>query len=163
MNNIREGVMDTLLRRVALTLAVVVFSAGISFAGDLDKQLAKAIANGDAKKVKTILDQGVDINAKNKEGETALMIASIEGRLKILELLVARGADLNVKDESGATALLYAAMGGSLDSIKFLIKKGADPNVKTKYGDTALSISETKGNHAAVKFLRELEKNGNKQ
>jgi ankyrin repeat protein len=48
--------------------------------------------------VKMLLDLGVDVNARNAEGRTALMGAAHKGRNEIVQLLVDRGADLNAHD-----------------------------------------------------------------
>jgi ankyrin repeat protein len=53
-------------------------------------------ANSDT--VKMLLDLGVDVNARNAEGRTALMGAAHKGRNEIVQLLVDRGADLNAHD-----------------------------------------------------------------
>ncbi|HET8699418.1 MAG TPA: ankyrin repeat domain-containing protein, partial [Gammaproteobacteria bacterium] len=48
--------------------------------------------------VKTLLDLGVDVNAHNSEGRTALMGAAHKGRNEIVQLLVDHGADLDAHD-----------------------------------------------------------------
>jgi ankyrin repeat protein len=53
-------------------------------------------ANSDT--VKMLLALGVDVNARNSEGRTALMGAAHKGRNEIVQLLVDRGADLNAHD-----------------------------------------------------------------
>ena len=62
----------------------------------------------------------MDINAKNKDGETALMLASSEGHLEIVKLLLLRkGADVNIKNNDGKTALDLA----KTKEIKDLLRK----------------------------------------
>lgn len=46
---------------------------------------------------------GADINAKDKENKTALMMAVINGNQPLVEVLVENGADLNFKNEYGKT------------------------------------------------------------
>ena len=64
--------------------------------------------------VKDFLDAGADVNAKDEEGYTALMMAikdGPQGQLKynelekIVQLLVDKGADVNAKQKDGHTAL----------------------------------------------------------
>jgi ankyrin repeat protein len=150
----KEGAMRMRVMLQTALFFVAALYAGSASAGDLDKGFARAVAEGDIQLLKTLIDQGADVNAKNKEGETALMVASLEGRLDVAKLLVEKGADVNAKDSVGANALHYAAMGGSLDVIKYLVMKGADAQAKTEYGDTAAAISEMKGHRAAVDFLK---------
>ena len=49
---------------------------------------------GDINKVKTLIEAGADVNvnAKNNNGETGLMIAEKKGHKEIVELLKAGGA-----------------------------------------------------------------------
>ena len=51
------------------------------------------------------LQDGVDINAQDDEGETALMKAIDATELDQVEWLLTNGADVNIRDESGETAL----------------------------------------------------------
>jgi ankyrin repeat protein len=48
--------------------------------------------------VEMLLDLGLDVNARNSEGRTALMGAAHKGRNEIVQLLVDRGADLDAHD-----------------------------------------------------------------
>jgi hypothetical protein len=48
--------------------------------------------------LKMLLDLGVDVNAQNSEGRTALMGAAHKGRNDVVMLLVERGADLAAHD-----------------------------------------------------------------
>ncbi len=146
--------MRTRVRMYVAFFLVAALYAGSASAGDLDKGFARAVAEGDIHKLRTLIGQGADVNATNKEGETALMVASLEGRLEVAKLLVEKGANVNAKDSVGANALHYAAMGGSLDVIKYLVKMGVDTRAKTEYGDTAAAICEIKGNKAAADLLK---------
>ena len=76
--------------------------------------------------VKKLIDEGADVNAKNDEGETALMIASNEGDKEICELLIEKGADVNAKDNEGNTALMYVSLKGDKEICELLIKNNAE-------------------------------------
>jgi ankyrin repeat protein len=58
--------------------------------------------------VKICLDMGVDVNATNQYGETALHGAAYRGVPALAEFLVERGAKLDAKDERGWTPLAVA-------------------------------------------------------
>ena len=51
-------------------------------------------------------EHGADVNAKNKDGSTALLFASFKGHLEILKYVVENGADLNAKNDKGDTGLI---------------------------------------------------------
>ena len=84
------------------------------------KQLVNAVLDGNFEKVQLLLKKGVDINSKDEDGDTALMIASSEGHLEIVKLLLLRkGADVNIKNNDGKTALDLA----KTKEIKDLLRK----------------------------------------
>jgi ankyrin repeat protein len=74
----------------------------------------------DIKGVKKMIAEGADINIQNKEGWTALMVASHFGLNTILELLLKAGADKDIKNNSGETALDYAKEEGNQEMVELL-------------------------------------------
>jgi ankyrin repeat protein len=87
-----------------------------------------ASTNSEGDKVKILIDNNADINARTNRNKTALHIAANSGNLEVLKLLVDNKADINAQDEWGYTALHLAAkreMGG-LELCEFLVENGAD-------------------------------------
>ncbi len=80
----------------------------------------------------------VDINAKDKEGNTALILATEKGYTEIVHALLSKGADINAKGKYGYTALILAAEKGYTEIVHALLSKGADVNAKNISGYTAL-------------------------
>ncbi len=72
------------------------------------RPLSDAARTGDLRLIKWLLDQGVDINATSRSGETALMAAAWAGQVQAAKLLLERGADVDAKNISGRTAMDYA-------------------------------------------------------
>jgi len=59
--------------------------------------------------IKFLVKNGVDINAQNSKGQTALHLASDTFKKSILvKTLIELGADKTLKDKEGKTALDYA-------------------------------------------------------
>ena len=84
-------------------------------------QCAAATLNSVYNVVKMLLDYGADVNARNRDGQTALMEASgMTGAAEILELLLSKGADVLAKDKSGKTALTFAKASSRADKIRVL-------------------------------------------
>ncbi len=107
------------------------------------QQLLQAAKNGDIKRTENLIKHGAKINATNKNGETALYLATKCNHVKAVQLLLDNGADVNVKNKYGLTALHYAArMGytsrGYEEIVKALVIAGADVNAKDSEGWTAL-------------------------
>ena len=98
-----------------------------AFRGDVSSRLIEAVENDDLDTVKTLLQQGADVNTRNPEnGLTVLMSAACHGNLEMTKLLLEAGADLFTADsKTGATPLHKACQGGNIDIIKLLLDKGA--------------------------------------
>ncbi len=96
--------------------------------------------------IQALLDKGIDINARGKDGKTALIIAAIKGDSTIVEMLLDRGVRLNERDDDGNTALILAVANGHLQIVRLLLNKGADVNAADVNGETALRVAEKKGN-----------------
>jgi hypothetical protein len=99
---------------------------------DRAEALSEAARKGDAAAVKTLLDEGVDVNTKYRYDRTALSFACDRGNVEVVKLLLDRGADVNAKDTFyGATALTWAtspAMGRKpqhAEIVGLLLKHGA--------------------------------------
>lgn len=83
------------------------------------------------------LASGVNVNARDKDGRTALMMATSPA---IIDFLVAHGANVNAKDNDGKSVLLRAASSvvDQADVVTALLEHGADINARDNDGMTAL-------------------------
>jgi uncharacterized protein len=93
--------------------------------------------------IRMLLDLGVDANAANNEGRTALMGAALKGRNAAVQLLVDRGAKLETQDRgSRDTDKLGSAAAGhtwqALDYAEGLVRVGVQS--ATAYPETAALI-----------------------
>ncbi len=121
----------------------------------LNEQLLKAAKKGDIEEVRLLLEKGADVNSRNMDGWTALMLAAWNGNTETVELLLDEGADVNSKSISGWTALMFAAANGCIKTAKFLIEKGAEVDEKYDNGETALLVAAWNGQIDIIKLLIE--------
>src|SRR5699024_10072092 len=70
----------------------------------------------DAAAVELFIAAGMNPNAKDKDGVTALMRAAFNDQVEIVRLLLDRGAELNATDKDNWTALYVAAWNGNAAS-----------------------------------------------
>ena len=117
--------------------------------------LIQASFNGDILKVKKLLEEGADINAKDEDGKSALQMASSYGHTDIVKLLLEAGADINAKDNDWGTALSNAVMNEKQQVVKLLLEKGADVNQPNKDGETPIIHAIYFGDVEIVKMLLE--------
>jgi ankyrin repeat protein len=105
---------------------------GAAKAGDLEQ--IKKLLTGDE------TGKGVDVNAKNPDGVTALHLAATQGHRSVAELLLSKGADVNskVSGDDAFTPLHFAAIYGKQDMVNLLLSEGADVDAKTNNDTTPL-------------------------
>ncbi len=120
----------------------------------LDSELVNAISDFRADstvfgKVEQLLGKGASPNARNKEGESTLMLAAFNGYTEIFNLLIGRNANVNAKTREGWTVLMYFAVCGKTESCSLVLDKGADINARNKDNETALMLAAKSG-HADV-------------
>jgi len=84
------------------------------------------------KPLELLLENGVDIDQKDKLGRTALVAASLDGLVEVVETLIKKQANINLCDESGMSALLMACDAGNLEITKLLVEHNACVNLKSQ-------------------------------
>jgi ankyrin repeat protein len=118
-----------------------------------EEALFRAIDNGDFAEVSRLLDAGVSLSAKNKQGETPLYEAAEKGQLDIAKLLITKGADARARTPNGESVLHAAAMIESAALMTALIEAGADKNSANNDGETPLHWAAMTGTFLAAKAL----------
>jgi len=110
---------------------------------------------GNLKMVRELIRRGVDINVRDKYGETLLHCAAFQGHLDVAKLLVESGADVDARDKDGWTPLHCAAFQGHLDVAKLLVESGANINTRNNRGETPLHCAAFWGKLDVAKLLVE--------
>jgi ankyrin repeat protein len=109
-----------------------------------------ALHRGDLQLLEQLLDDGTDINALDRLGQTSLMIAAHHGQAAVVRLLVTRGAALDRSAKYRLTALMLAVIGGQADVVRLLVDAGADRTIRGTGapgfdGKTALDLARAAG------------------
>ena len=119
---------------------------------DLPRQidLANAVANGDTKKIQTLIQQGADVNYVGRDGMRPVLWAIIKQSLTGLKSLLDNGADANVTVKADnlprESALTMAAWLKDAGYLEELLKHGANPNAPVAWNQ---DISRWKNMHDA--------------
>lgn len=95
----------------------------------------------------------INVNARNAQGETALMLASIKGHVELVKALLARDADVN---QTGWTPLHYAASGTlaqQTDVVALLLEHHAYIDAGSPNGTTPLMMAAQYGTDACAQLL----------
>ena len=104
-------------------------------------QAAKA---GNLKGLEAALAAGMDVNARDDKGWTALMYVVDKGYVLLVEPLLTAKADPDVRAPDGATALFMAAAHGHGEIIPLLMQAGANPMIKGPKEKTATDVSQAR-------------------
>ena len=75
---------------------------------------------------------GIDVDAKDAAGRTALLIAACNGHASALSVLLKKNARVDVTDPLAKTPLHYAAHNDRLESVKLIVESVADEQQRTK-------------------------------
>lgn len=102
---------------------------------------------------------GVEINACNEHGMTALMRAACHGKVRMVRALLEHGADPNLSRSDKFTALTLAAFFGHTEVVRILIAHGAETNAATRSGTSAYKWATAR---SFDEIARCLEKSGGK-
>lgn len=91
--------------------------------------------------VQNLLTQpGIDVQAKDKDGFTAIHWAAWSGMPYCTLLLAEAGLDINAQESNGYTPLMLAAMRGNNEVVKMLLTLGAKTDLKNADGMTAAQL-----------------------
>ncbi len=135
----------------------------------------EAARNGQVDILKKLIADGIDVNTKSSQGNTALIIATDNSNstsnIKTVKFLLESGANVNIHNNNGSTALALATSHSNttsnLETVRILLDSGADINFRSGKGNTALIIgtdnSNTTSNFETVKLLLERKANVNIQ
>ena len=124
-------------------------------AGAQDRRipLMAAIHDGDVNKVKALLKEGVDIEAKDGHGMSPLLLATEKNNIEMMDLLLEAGANTDAQNNQGRTALIYAVESGNVEVVKALLEAGAGADVPDHKGNTPLMHASCLGHLDTVETL----------
>ena len=115
--------------------------------------LVEAVKASDGDGLRALLDQAVDVNAREPDGTTALHWAAHKGDAEAVRLLLAAGADVEAANRHSVTPLLLACARGSAPVVEALLGAGADPNATLPEGETALMTAARTGSVQVIRML----------
>ena len=147
-----------MLRRTLVSMAVAT-PAGVAFAqtggSELfgEKQIVKAVLEGDDEKVRAALLRRENPNQTANNGTPLLIVAVQAGHLPVVDVLLKGGAVIDAVDRDGYTALMRAAEKNDLDIVEMLLRRSANTRPQGRQGQTALMIAAGRGNAEIVRLL----------
>jgi len=153
--------------------------------GQLNKELREAFVNNQQDRVSELLRMGAesninelflsavrdqshaqacfflscyaDVNYKDKEGKSALHIASSEGDAHLCDILLENNANIESCTVDGMTALLLAIKNKKQFTVRFLLEKGACPYKTGSMKVSAYELAREINDIDIINILKEFE------
>lgn len=144
------------MRRLMAALAASALTLGMlsgSVSAQEETMLLDAVLAGDVGQVRDVVATA-DLEARDREGRTALLLATRADEVEIAKILIAAGADVNARDDIKDTPFLYAGAEGRDEILKLILATGnAKIGDTNRYGGTALIPAADRGHPSTVRIL----------
>jgi|GEM_PF-4510839 len=114
-----------------------------------------AAREGQLTNVRSLLDKGYDVDARDSKGKSPLHEAVSNGHLDITKLLLERGANVDARESGGGSPLHAAVSNGHLDITKLLLERGANVAARESGGESPLHAAVSNGHLDITKLLLE--------
>ncbi len=150
----REG-RETVANYALEPAEVFVALGGVMVSIAYEQPLHQAVANGELEVVTSLIANGADVNAtdKNYQEITALFVAVENGNLEIAEMLLNAGAKINVVDENKRTPLLALDYNSTPELIRLLVRHGADLSAVDDSGNNILHMAAENDSAEIIELL----------
>ena len=120
-------------------------------------RLFESAASKDAVLFNQYIDSVTDLEYKNENGWTLLIVAAYNHSYHIVNILLEKGANINAINSKGTTVFMYAKTkvieNGNLFFLDHLIANGADIRAKDIFGKTVLDYLQEKNISFLVEYL----------
>lgn len=122
----------------------------------------RASKEGDAFKLAVLISAGADVNALDRFGQSALMLAAQRGHLEAVRVLMRAGADLDRTAKFGLSALMLAVVNHHESVAAALAEAGANLRLVGSgapgfAGKTAEHLARARGLDDLAKHLTPLD------
>ncbi|MGB5329755.1 MAG: ankyrin repeat domain-containing protein [Gammaproteobacteria bacterium] len=122
-------------------------------AASLQAKFLNAAVENDSVTVQELLAQGVDIESRDANGRSALLLATHHNAIDVARILIDTGANVNAMDNITDSPYLYAGAEGRLEILRMALAHGADLSSVNRYGGTALIPA---AHHGHIETVQEL-------
>ena len=127
--------------KFVLLLSFVFFSP--VFIMGQSANLHLAAVNGDLDEIRSLIQNGADVDGTMSSGWTPLMICAKYGKLKVMEELI--NAKINLTNAEGNSALIVAVIANQIEAVKTLLAANVNTSQKNRRGKDAVEVARIMG------------------
>ena len=146
--------------RLLLLVLLLISSAAFAQTAPSLQQVAKydglhrAAHDGDVAAIKTLVEAGADVNARDGSGRTPAHVAAFASHDDALRALAEAGVDMNALEYQDYDVLTIAAVANDPDMVQLAMDLGNRADLTTsRYEGTALIAAAHLGHHEVVRRL----------
>ncbi|WP_293908055.1 ankyrin repeat domain-containing protein [Sphingobacterium sp. UBA5670] len=146
----------TLIFLIMMTLTIScrpAFTESTTTEVALQDDIIKLVSKNDIQGVRNALEDNIDVNSKDANKRSLLLIATKNGNIEMAKLLVKYGADVNLQADNMDSPFLYAGASGQTELVKLFLDHGARFDLFNRYNGTALIPACERGHVETVKLL----------
>jgi len=116
--------------------------------------LHNAVSAGNLAEIRRLVNARANVNARNNDRLTPLMIAAYRGHANVIRYLLSKGANARARQNQNhpRTALIYAVEKGNVNSVRALIRH-SNLNVQDGNGRSALTTAASLNKKNLVRML----------
>ena len=116
-----------------------------------DARLLAAALAGDAEGVAAAARDGANLETRDADDRTSLLIAATQDHVDVAKVLVELGADPNALDNRHDTAWLVTGVTGSVAMLEVLLPANPDMTIRNRYGGISVIPACERGH---VEYVR---------
>jgi ankyrin repeat protein len=126
--------------------------AGLSPAAR-DRQLLRAARSGDAGKIGLLVEAGADVETRDADDRTPLLIAATHDHVEAAQELVSAGADPDALDDRHDTPWLVTGVTDSVEMARVILRADPDLTIRNRFGGVAHIPASERGHADYVAFV----------
>ena len=114
-----------------------------------------AAGSGDVITVRRAISAGIDVDARDASGRTAVTAAALAEHAEVVRVLVDANADVDLQDGDRNNALLVCGETGNVEVLREVLRAEPDLTRTNRFGGTALIPAADRGHVGMVGALLE--------
>lgn len=117
------------------------------------ENIVELVKQNNIEGVKKALKEGANVNTRDKDKRSLLLLATLGKQIKMAMLLTENGADVNLQDNILDSPFLYAGASGQTELVKLFLANGARFDIFNRYNGSALIPACERGHVETVRLL----------